>query len=192
MVHFFHTIRKYTLIVWFSCMAIVLYIFFFKPDIFQNLLAHALRLSPTWAYALFLMLGCLRGFTLIPSTNLIILGFLFFPPTSLFILIIIGILISSASVYYFSEFLQLQEFFERKYPKRVAYIKSILQKNELPITILWSFLPFAPTDLICYICGALKVDFKKFLFAIFIGESIMCGIYIFGGYYLLQFLHIMT
>ncbi len=191
MLHLFHTIRKYILIVWFLCMAIILCIFLFKPDIFHTLLAHALHISPVWAYALFLILGCLRGFTLIPSTNLIILGFLFFPVTPLFILIVTGILISSASVYYFSEFLQLHEFFERKYPKRVAEVKSILEKHELPVIMVWSFLPFAPTDLICYVCGALKINFKKFLFGIFVGESIMCGIYIFGGHYLLRFLHIL-
>ena len=78
---------------------------------------------------------------------------------------------------------------ERKHKHRIAQVKSVLQRNELPIIVGWSFFPLAPTDLICYVCGVLEVDFKKFLFGILLGEGTICAIYIFLGDYVLRWLH---
>ena len=94
---------------------------------------------------------------------------------------LIGVIASSASVYYFSEYLNFDEYFESKHPKEIKKIKEVLTKNELLIVTLWSFTPFLPTDLICYVCGTLEVNIKKFLFGVILGEGIACGIYIFLG-----------
>ena len=56
-----------------------------------------------------------------------------------------------------------------------------MTRRELPIVIAWSFFPIAPTDLVCYVCGALKVDLKKCLLGVTIGEGAICAIYIFLG-----------
>lgn len=188
--HIFNNIRNYIIAAWLLALAGIFYFYFFRTDFLHTSLAQALHISPIYGYALYLLLGSIRGLTLIPSTNLILLGLLLFPPLPLFLLTISGILISSASVYYFSEFLRLDELFERKHQKRILQITAILKNHELPIIIGWSFFPFLPTDLICYVCGTLKVDFKKFILGIFVGEAITCGIYIFGGRYLLQLLRI--
>ncbi|MDP3947605.1 MAG: VTT domain-containing protein [bacterium] len=148
------------------------------------MLLDASRLSIYYGYTLFLLLGCLRGFTIIPVTSLIILGLLFFDTLPLFILTIAGIIVSAASVYYFSELLHLDEFFEQKHSRRIAKIKSVLQKNELPIIIGWSAFPFLPTDLISYVCGTLRVNFAKFILGILIGEGVTSATYIFFGHYL--------
>jgi uncharacterized membrane protein YdjX (TVP38/TMEM64 family) len=136
------------------------------------------------------MLGCIRGFTLIPSTNLVLLGIPFFSPRPLFVLSLLGILISSSSIYYFSESLHLDVLFEDKHKARLAKMKGILQRNPLPIIIGWSFFPLAPTDLICYVCGVLKVDFVRFTFGVLIGEGTICGIYIFLGDAVLRVFHL--
>jgi uncharacterized membrane protein YdjX (TVP38/TMEM64 family) len=57
----------------------------------------------------------------------------------------------------------------------------LLQRHELPVIIGWSFFPLAPTDLICYVCGGLRVNFPKFLLGVLIGEGTICAIYIFLG-----------
>lgn len=176
----------YGIAFWLALFCAALYLYFFRPDFFQNQLQRVFSASLMLGYVLYLLLGCLRGLTLIPVTSLILLGLLFFAPIPLFILTITGILVSSASVYYFSEFLRLDEFFERKHSKRIAKIKSILQKHELPIIIAWSFFPLMPTDLICYVCGTLKINFKKFILGVLIGEGITCSIYIFFGHYIIQ------
>src|SRR5688572_22787516 len=69
-----------------------------------------LAASSVWiAYAVYLLLGALRGFALIPVTNLVVLAIPIFPPLPLLVLTLIGILISSASVYGFAGSLKIGE-----------------------------------------------------------------------------------
>lgn len=182
--------KKYIVFAWILFVLSALYLHFFQPVFFQNQLGSAFKLSAYLGYAFFLILGSLRGFTLIPVTYLIILGLLFLNPLPLFILTIIGILASSASIYYFSDFMNFDSFFEKKYPKQILRLKSELTKNELPIIIFWSAAPFLPTDLICYIAGSLQINLKKFLLGVFIGEGITSGLYIFFGNQLAKYLHL--
>ena len=177
-------------ILWFLFIGSVLFTYFFYPDIFQNQLDRLAHTSIYLTSAILLILGALRGFTLIPITNLIIIGVLFIPPLPLLIVILIGALISSTCVYYFFKFLNLDELFEKKHGKQIEKVRQALVKNELPIIIAWSAIPFLPTDVICYICGTLEVDIKKLLLGVFIGEGITCTIYIYFGSYLLDYLHL--
>jgi uncharacterized membrane protein YdjX (TVP38/TMEM64 family) len=176
--------------IWICVVAAALYLYFFQRNFIQSELQRVFYYSLFAGGVIYLLIGCLRGFTLIPSTYLVFVGIPFFPPTTLFLFTITGILVSSTSIYYFSESLHLEEYFERKHRNGVGRVKDILQKNELPIIIGWSFFPLAPTDLICYLCGVLRVDFRKFLIGILIGEGTICAIYIFLGDQLLRFLHI--
>jgi uncharacterized membrane protein YdjX (TVP38/TMEM64 family) len=180
--------KKYIIFAWSFLVLIVLYLHFFHPVFFQNQLRLAFGHSVYFGYAFFLIIGSLRGFTLIPVTYLIALGLLFFNPLPLFVLIIIGIIISSTSVYYFSEFMRFDTFFEKRHQKQILRLKSAFLKNELPIIILWSFFPFLPTDLICYVAGSLRIDLKKLIFGVFIGEGIISGLYIFFGHQLLKYI----
>ena len=166
---------------WVTVVASALYFYFFRSDLILSGLAQLMRLPMSWRYAIFLILGCLRGFTLIPVTYLILLGLVFLPSAPAYVLIIIGVIVSSTCIYYFAEYLGLASYFERHYPQQIAKLKKVMNKNELPIVITWSFLPFTPTDLMCYMCGSLKINFKKFLFGVLVGEGISCAIYIFVG-----------
>lgn len=176
---------------WFLMVACAIYLYFFHRNLIQAELQRAFSYSLLLGGFAYLLAGSLRGFTLIPSTYLVFLGIPFFPPRPLFLLTIAGILVSSASIYLFSESLCLDQRFERKHKRRVVRAKAVLQRNELPVIIGWSFFPFAPTDLICYVCGILRIDFWKFLFGILIGEGAICGIYIFFGNHVLRFMHIL-
>ena len=40
--------------------------------------------------------------------------------------------------------------------------------------------------MLCYVCGSLKINFKKFLFGVIIGEGTVYAIYIFLGDWLLR------
>ena len=180
--------RYFLSALWLAFLGGALYVYFFHADLFQNLLEQMAQSSIYFVYGFLLLLGIIRGFTLIPITYLIILGLLFAPPLPLLIIILVGALVSSLSVYYFFEYLNLDVYFERHHAKRVVQIKSYLEKHELPIIILWSACPILPTDIICYVCGTLEVDMKKLLLGIFIGEGIMSGIYIYFGRYILDYL----
>lgn len=185
---FFHS-KVYFVVLWLTLLCAGLYMYFFHPTFFQVQLEHIAGVSIYLAYAVLFVVGALRGFTLIPSTYLIIAGLLFFEPLPLFILIMAGIIVSSLSVYYFSEFLHLDLFFEKHHHERVMQVKRLLEKNELPIIILWSFAPILPTDIICYVCGTLRVDIRKFVLGITIGEGTIVALYIFFGDYLLGNIH---
>jgi uncharacterized membrane protein YdjX (TVP38/TMEM64 family) len=155
--------------------------YIFHPGALKQLFLELPASPPSWVYAVHFALGCLRGFTLIPATYLVMAGMLVLPPWPLYLITVIGIIVSSAAVYYFAEAMVFDRFFERRYGAQVARLRGLMQRRELPIVIAWSFLPIAPTDLICYVCGALKVDLRKCLLGVTIGEGAICAIYIFVG-----------
>ncbi|MDO8520992.1 MAG: VTT domain-containing protein [bacterium] len=173
---------------WLLIVCVALYVRFFYPEFFRNELEGAFNVSIYFGYALFLILGCVRGFTLIPSTTLIILGFFFFPPLPLFLLTMAGIIVSSWFVYHFSNRIYLHEYFDRKHPTQVARAKQLLEKHQMLILIGWSFFMLLPTDLLAYVCGTMRVRVSRFILGVAIGEGLVCGIYIFLGRQLLTYL----
>jgi uncharacterized membrane protein YdjX (TVP38/TMEM64 family) len=138
------------------------------------------------AYAIYLGLGAIRGFALIPVTNLVVIAVPIFPPWPLFILTLAGILISSASIYAFAGSLRLGEYFELKHAEKTERVRTALRRCPLAIVTAWSFLPIVPTDLICYVCGVMRISFMRFLLGVLIGEGAICAIYIFAGNQLLE------
>lgn len=158
-----------------------IWVYFFERDLPQTLARELVRAPPSWAYGGYLLLGCIRGFTLVPATYLVIMGMLVLPPWPLYALTLVGIVVSSAAVYFFAGAMQFDAFFERRYGPHVARLRTLLARRELPIVIAWSFFPIAPTDLVCYVCGALRVDVRKCLIGVTIGEGTICAIYIFLG-----------
>jgi uncharacterized membrane protein YdjX (TVP38/TMEM64 family) len=173
--------RTVLLTLWLAVLAGTLYISAFHRDALQRLFLELSASPPSWAYAAYLAAGCLRGFTLVPATYLVLAGMLVLPPVSLFVLTIAGIIVSSTAVYYFAGAMQLDRFFERRYSPQVSRLRALMTRRELPIVVAWSFFPFAPTDLVCYVCGALNVNLWKCLVGVTIGEGAICAVYIFLG-----------
>ena len=132
------------------------------------------------------MLGALRGFALIPVTNLVVLAIPLFPPVPLLVLTLVGIAISSASIYAFAGSLKLGEYFERKHARHMERVQTALRRNPTSIVTAWSFLPIVPTDLICYVCGVMRISFRRFMFGVLVGEGAICAVYIFAGASLLD------
>ena len=183
-------VRSAGLAIWLVVLVSALYLYFFRRELVRTEIQGAFSVSSFVASALYLVLGSVRAFTLIPVTYLILVAVPFFKPTTLFALTLIGIAVSSASIYWFSESLHLEEVFERKHKAEVEKVKGVLQRHELAIIIGWSFFPITPTDVICYVCGALKVNFAKFMVGILIGEGTICALYIFLGDYIVRLLHL--
>lgn len=167
--------------VWLLALVLALSVYFFDNSFLESKINLLFGSSIVLAYIFYLVLSCLRGFFLIPVTYFIIAGIIIFPPLPLYILTMIGVMVSSVSVYYFSEYLDLDKYFKDKYEKQINKLKEIITKNELPIVTAWSFFPFLPTDLMCYVCGSLEIPIKKFLFGVLLGEGIACYLYIFLG-----------
>jgi uncharacterized membrane protein YdjX (TVP38/TMEM64 family) len=182
-------IRYFRLAGWLLFLMTFFYFYFFRSDFLTSELHGMMSASVVTGYIAYLLIGCVRGFTLIPSTSLVLLAIPIFPPLPLFVLTLAGILISSMSIYYFSESLHLNDVFERKHGQRVKRLKEILQRNSMIIIFTWSLFPLVPTDLICYVCGVLRIDFRKFIIAVLLGEGAICGFYIFLGSYVMKLLH---
>jgi uncharacterized membrane protein YdjX (TVP38/TMEM64 family) len=142
--------------------------------------------SALLAYAIYVVLGALRGFALIPVTNLVVLAIPIFPPWPLFVLTLVGIALSSASIYAFAGSLGLAKYFELKHARSTARMRAALERHPTTIVTAWSFLPIVPTDLICYVCGVMRIHFGRFMFGVLVGEGAICAIYIFAGHSLLD------
>ena len=173
--------RSIVFSLWLLLLGLAGYGYIFHRGALQAFFLELSASPPSWAYAAYLALGCLRGFTLVPATYLVLAGMLVLPPVPLYALTVAGIIVSSTAVYYFAGAMQFDRFFERRYAPQVARLRALMARRELPIVIAWSFFPIAPTDLVCYVCGALKVDLGKCLLGVTIGEGAICAIYIFLG-----------
>jgi len=144
--------------------------------------------SMLWACVFYLLVGCMHGFTFMPLTILIGFGILFLHPVTLFILTMIGTLVSSLALYYFYSLFEVYERFQRRNKKHLDALQSGMKEFELPIIIGWSFCPMLPTDIVCCLSGVMKLSLSKLLFGVLIGEGICCAIYIFCGNQLFRFL----
>ena len=139
----------------------------------------------------YFIISFLRGFTLMPSTPLVIAGALLFPENKINVLLISlgGILFSATLIYFLSEFLGFDSYFEKIAPEKMV---SITTKINSPwgflFVVLWSFFPLAPTDLVCYLAGTVRMNFLRFILAVALGELIICLFYTYsiGSLNLLQ------
>jgi uncharacterized membrane protein YdjX (TVP38/TMEM64 family) len=175
-------LRRSLGIIWLVGVAIALYLVVFDRDVIVARLQAATTASIVAGGAVYLLLGCLRGFTMIPATSLVLVGIVFFPPAPLFVLTLAGILASSASIYYFAEALHLEDVLRKKHAGQFDRLQALLNRYGLPVIVLWAFFPLAPTDLICYLAGVLRIRVWVCLLGVAIGEGAICAIYIFLGH----------
>ncbi len=184
-------VRYVCLAVWLCAIVAGMGSYLLYPHLFtaENI-AEFLRKFEGEIWIIYLAMSALRGFSLLPSTPLVIAGTLLFPdqPFGVLTACIAGILLSSTMIYYFSEFLGFAEFFENHKPELTHKLKA---KLEHPLgfifVALWAFFPLVPTDLVCYLAGTTKMNYWKFFAAIFIGELIICSGYVFLGGSLMKF-----
>jgi len=174
-------LRRLLGLVWVVGVGAALYLALFHRDVITDRLRAASDVSLIAGGVVYLAIGCIRGFTLIPATSLLLIGMLFFPPWPLFILTVAGALLSATAIYYFSEALHLDDVLRRRHAHRVDRARTLLDRHGLPIIIAWSFFPLTPTDLICYLCGVLRVRFRTMLAGVAIGKSGIVAGYIWLG-----------
>src|SRR5215467_154810 len=180
------TLRRARLVGWLLFAAAFLLLYYLNRGRWGSELRGLAESSLLVGYAVYLTLGFVRGFTLIPVTNLVLLGIPLFPPLPLFVLTLAGIAVSSACVYWFADSLRLGEHFEATHRAKTERLRAALGRNPTAIVVAWSFFPLAPTDLICYLCGAMRMPLARVLVGVLIGEGAICAAYIFAGSSLLS------
>jgi uncharacterized membrane protein YdjX (TVP38/TMEM64 family) len=173
--------RRILTALWLAGAASAIWVFVFRRDALEGLLDSASSASLFAGGAIYLALGCLRSFTLIPATSLVLLGTVFLPPPILFPLTLVGILASSAAVYYFAEALRIDEVLARQHGEHLARVRALLERHGFPIVVGWAFFPLVPTDLICYLAGVIRMPIAALLLGVALGEGAICGVYIFVG-----------
>lgn len=183
----FNIFRRAGIVLWATILLAGISSYFYDPQAFTpEHIAGFLEHFQAWMLIIYFLFSMFRGFTLLPSTPLVIAGTLIFPshPWLVLLISISGILVSSTLIYFCSDLLGFTDYFETRHSKAVEKIRHRL---ETPIgflfVLLWAFFPLVPTDAVCYVAGTTRMRFTKFLLAVFLGEIVLCSFYIFlGGY----------
>ena len=174
-------VRKKTLYIWVLVVIAILLLWFINREWFDiSFLKNIVSDHKVFVVIVYLLIITLIGLTFIPSTPFAIAGVLLFPPGEAYVINLIGIITSSAIVYYFTQYLRLNKWIETKYPEQIIKTKKALRKKELPIIAGWSFFPVVPTDLIIYVSSSLNIPFWKCVVGILIGEGTLNAVYIFS------------
>ncbi len=173
---------------WISCITACVAIYIIDPSIFSNeAIADFVAKFGGYAWGTYFLIHLLRGFVLLPSTPLIFAGVILFPNDLFWVLVVslLGIVSSSLLIYYCSDKLGFGKFFKKDNNKISLVEEKLSGKHGFFYILFWSFLPIVPTDVICYVSGALRVKLPVFIGSLFLGELVLCSIYIFGaGFFL--------
>jgi len=124
-----------------------------------------------WPIYIFILIA--RVPLVFPPTPVLFLGFLLFPALKILvvILLLLSTLLSAAFFYFFAGHSDLREYFHRKYPRQTAKIERSLSKPmAVWFVILWSTIPIAPGDLLCFIAGVVRIPFKYLIIGMIIGQ----------------------
>lgn len=185
-------IKKIIIVLWLVFILSCLIAYIYNPGWFTpKSIADFLNYYQGQVLFLYLFVSIIRGFSLLPSTPFVIAGTLLFPnePWIVFWVSILGITASSALIYFFSDYLGLTDFFEKRFPEKIAKIKTVLEKPYGVFFIFfWSIFPFVPTDLISYVAGSMKLNFWKFIIPLFLGECILVGSIVYMGGFFMEWL----
>lgn len=175
------------LFLWLGLVTICLALYFIYPQFFspqylrQFFTGHLFE-----GLTLYFIISTLRGFTLVPSTPLVLAGVLVFPPWPLFLVNQAAVYTSSAIVYFMARYVRFDHFFMTHYEKQTIRLMALLHRRELPVIAIWGFAPMVPSDMIVYVCSSLRISVVKTLIGISIGEGAICALYIFAGAYSLS------
>ncbi|MBC7475402.1 MAG: VTT domain-containing protein [Candidatus Sericytochromatia bacterium] len=175
--------HKTIIYIWITLVILGILFYLSYPTSFSPInISNFLKRFDSYMIVIYIILCMLRGFTLIPGTPFVVAGAILFP-THPFLMLFISVscmLFSSIILYFFSEFLGFDNFFKNKYPEKIEVIKNKLDGVKGVFFIaLWAAFPLAPTDLVCYVAGVIRLNLKILLLGIFFGELPICAFYIF-------------
>lgn len=176
--------QRLSLGVWLLTVVCALGFYLRYPEFFvgENL-ANFLQTFTGYILLIYIVLGIIRAFTFIPAAVHVFLGVALFPNNLWFAFFasLLCIMISGGIIYKFSDFLGLDIYFKKKYPKHIKWLEEKLDKYGIGIVAAWSVFPIVPTDLISYVAGTFNMNINKFLLGLFLGEVPIVVFYIFLG-----------
>lgn len=176
-------LKKGILLIWLIAILFCLLYFFTHQESFTTTaIASFFQKFNSYMLFAYFIVSIVRGFTLIPSTPFVLAGGVLFPGQEWLVLLIslVGIACSATLIYHFSHLMRLGAVIEKRYPQERLKQK-MESRHGVLFVFLWSFFPVVPTDAICYAAGAAKMRFISYIFAVLLGELIICSIYVFTG-----------
>jgi uncharacterized membrane protein YdjX (TVP38/TMEM64 family) len=177
-------IQLFALAIWLLATLSALSLYIFYPEQFTAEAIRGFLASAQGAmFGFFVLVSLVRGIFLIPSTPIVLAGALLFPEMqwTVFLVSLAGVLAGGTYIYFFTEFLGLDDFFQRRFAKRYAHAKRGMARYGIWIVILWSFFPIVPTDLISYVAGMTRMPYWKYALGLMIGEIPLVALYVFTG-----------
>ena len=174
-------VRLIALVLWIGLVVGLSILYALRPALLEpERVVQALRGSGQSVLVGYVVLSVLRPITLIPSTLLIVVGTLLFPDLKWFVMIssLAAVVASAVLIYYFFEFLGLDDLFERKHAKHVRWLETQMNQKGFWLVVGWSMFPFVPTDVICYVAGTLRMHVGKFALGVTLGEIPIVAFYV--------------
>ncbi|MFZ4648407.1 MAG: TVP38/TMEM64 family protein [Patescibacteria group bacterium] len=173
--------KKIIGLAWFTIIMAGLFAYLIFPDTFNLTTLISVIGHHYWlAIIIYSLIICFRGLLFISPLSLTLASSVLFSPLTVFVINTLGVLVSTILIYKFSHFLGLDEYFQNKHLDKIDKIKKSLDKKEIPIIIIWSFLPLLPTDLIIYVSATLKIPLWKCLLGVFIGMTAINALIIYS------------
>ncbi len=176
-------------IIWISSILFTLINYFIFPEKYTAIhLTNLLENNSNLVFIVYLIISIIRSIFFLPSTIFVIMGIALYPNNPQLVLAIsmLGIILGGCWIYFSAEILKIEEVFSKKVQDKIQKTEISMKKHGFWIVLFWSFFPAVPTDLICYVAGYSKMNFLKFISALFIGELILVSIYIWTGMSLLE------
>ena len=139
-------------------------------------------------FTTYLVLSLVRSVFFLPSTIFVLMGVVLYPEEPFLVLTIsmFGILLGATWIYMAAGILKVEQLFSQKAQHKFKKAESGMNKYGFWIVLGWSFFPAVPTDLICYVAGYSKMNFFKFMLALFLGEIVLVSLYIWTGKSLIE------
>lgn len=172
------------MVVWGLLIVATLAALIFYPEYFtKEAISKFLLQYEDQVLLVYLLISMLRGALLIPSTAFVFAGAIIFPESPWLVLCIsmIGVISGAAIIYYFTEFLGFEKFFQKRFAGKMDRVHRGMEKYGIWIVAGWAFFPVVPTDLVAYVAGVVRMKPWKFFLGIFLGELPLVSLYVFGG-----------
>jgi uncharacterized membrane protein YdjX (TVP38/TMEM64 family) len=171
--------------VWLVVVAVILGIIVIHPEwLARESISHLLGQMGSIALIIYVLMSLTRSLLLMPCTPFVLAGAISFPqwPLLVFAISLAGVVVGAFLVYSFPSFGGYDRLLEKKYPEKIANLKSKMQhKNAFWFVAGWAFFPLVPTDAVCYVAGVAKMSLRKMLTALLLGELPFVVVYVFLG-----------
>lgn len=170
--------------VWLSLLVTILLIYLFNRDAFTvDGFTSFFKENQSLILVGYILVVLFRSLFFVPATVLLVLGMALYQDSFGFLLFInmLGILFGATMIYFAGKLFTEDDFFSKKNLEKLPKIKEKINEYGFWIVLGWSFFPLVPTDLVCYISGATKMNYLKFILAVFIGELILVSTYLYTG-----------